>query len=226
MEKILLEIIGLSYSQSQSNAYALILGESNGNRKLPIVIGSTEAQSIALAIEKLKPPRPLTHDLFRDFLNQYDILLKEIVINKFSEGIFHASLICELDGEISELDARPSDAIALALRVHCPIYTYEKILVEAGIIIDHSKDDSENDDLDEIFENFSGINPTDNSEYDDDIDVDDVDFDNIEHHNPFDNYTTESLEEKLQECIDEEDYISAAGFRDEINRRKAKKKKD
>jgi len=136
MDKIQLEIIGMSYSQSQSGAYALILGETYGKRRLPIIIGGFEAQAIAVELEKMKPSRPLTHDLFKNFADHYSIFLKEVIIDKFMEGVFFAKLICIHDGQESEIDARTSDAVALAIRFSCPIYTYEKIMSEAGIVME------------------------------------------------------------------------------------------
>lgn len=193
MEKVLLKIIGLSYSQSQSNAYALILSELHGKRRLPIVIGSTEAQAIALAIEKLTPPRPMTHDLFKNFATLYEIHLVEIVINKFKDGVFFASLICESNGNISELDARPSDAIALAMRFRCPIYTYENILVEAGIVMD---------------DNFE-------------IDSDAIEDSEPSNENIYDDSSLEDLHELLQDAIDSEQYDIASIIRDEIKKRQS-----
>ncbi len=126
MDKIRLEIIGMSYSQSQSGAYALILGEQGGVRRLPIIIGGFEAQAIAVELEKMKPSRPLTHDLFKNFAEHYNVFIKEVIIDKFREGVFFAKLIC-LQGDIeSEIDARTSDAVALAIRFRCPIYTYRE----------------------------------------------------------------------------------------------------
>ena len=140
MKTVQLNIIGLTYSQSQSNAYALLLGEEKGNRRLPIVIGAFEAQSIAVALEKKSmPPRPLTHDLFTSLALSYNIYLKEVMIHKLKNGIFYSTLVCELNGEIKQIDSRTSDAIALALRFNCPIYTYEGILKQAGIILDEKK---------------------------------------------------------------------------------------
>lgn len=137
MKTVQLNIIGLTYSQSQSNAYALLLGEEDGPRRLPIVIGAFEAQSIAIALEKeLMPPRPLTHDLFTSIALSFNIYLKEVMIHKLKEGIFYSYLVCEQDGEIKQIDSRTSDAVALALRFNCPIYTYESILDQAGIILD------------------------------------------------------------------------------------------
>ena len=140
MKTVQLSIIGLTYSQTQNNAYALLLGEDKGPRRLPIVIGAFEAQSIAIALEKdIQPPRPLTHDLFTSFALTFNIYLKKVMIHKLEEGIFYSYLVCELDGEIHQIDSRTSDAVALALRFNCPIYTYEKILEKAGIILDDQK---------------------------------------------------------------------------------------
>ena len=140
MKTVQLSIIGLTYSQTQNNAYALLLGEDVGPRRLPIVIGAFEAQSIAIALEKdIQPPRPLTHDLFTSFALTFNIYLKKVMIHKLEEGIFYSYLVCELDGKIHQIDSRTSDAVALALRFNCPIYTYEKILEKAGIILDDQK---------------------------------------------------------------------------------------
>jgi len=123
MKRLRLEIIGMSYSQSQSGAYALILGEVGGKRRLPIIIGGFEAQAIAIELEKMKPSRPLTHDLFKSFAESYKVNIQEVIIDKFHEGIFFAKLICEHEGKVTEIDARTSDAVALAIRFHCPIFT-------------------------------------------------------------------------------------------------------
>jgi hypothetical protein len=137
MKTVQLSIIGLTYSQTQNNAYALLLGEENGPRRLPIVIGAFEAQSIAIALEKdLMPPRPLTHDLFTSIALSFNIYLKKVMIHKLDEGIFYSYLVCEQNGEIKQIDSRTSDAVALALRFNCPIYTYETILNQAGIILE------------------------------------------------------------------------------------------
>ena len=151
MEKIGLEIIGLSYSQTQTGAYALILKEIDGKRRLPIIIGGFEAQAIAIEIEKMTPSRPLTHDLFKSFSDSFDIQLKEIVIYNLMEGVFFAQLICEdSHGTVREIDARTSDAVALAVRFQCPIYTYEFILSSAGIILDDEL--ASESEMDETFE--------------------------------------------------------------------------
>jgi bifunctional DNase/RNase len=137
MKKIKLEISGLSYSQTQSGAYALVLGESGGKRRLPIIIGGFEAQAIAIELEKMAPTRPLTHDLFKTFAESFSIKINEVIIYNLVEGIFYAKLICQQDGANDiEVDARTSDAIALAVRFKCPVYTYEFILSSAGILID------------------------------------------------------------------------------------------
>ena len=136
MEKIKLEIAGLSYSQTQSGAYALVLAETKGKRRLPIIIGGFEAQAIAIELEKMTPSRPLTHDLFKNFAEEYNINISEVIIYNLVEGIFFAKLICEQDGTEIEIDSRTSDAIALAVRFECPIYTYEFVLSSAGIILD------------------------------------------------------------------------------------------
>ncbi|MCB9174385.1 MAG: bifunctional nuclease family protein [Flavobacteriales bacterium] len=147
MDKIAIEIIGLSYSQTQTGAYALVLGETKGEkRRLPIIIGGFEAQAIAIELESMTPTRPLTHDLFKSFSEVFDIQIKEVIIYDLREGIFYAKLISEKDGKEVEIETRTSDAIAIAVRFKCPIYTYEFILSSAGIILD----DTANDKTDEI----------------------------------------------------------------------------
>src|SRR3972149_11519930 len=136
VKKVKLEIVGLSYSQTQTGAYALVLGESKGKRRLPIIIGGFEAQAIAIQLEKMTPSRPLTHDLFKNFADTFNIKLKEVVIYNLVEGIFYAKLICDDHEKEIEIDARTSDAIALAVRFDCPIFTYEFILSAAGIILE------------------------------------------------------------------------------------------
>src|ERR1700748_1731730 len=136
MKKIKLDIVGLSYSQTQSGAYALVLGEVNGRRRLPIIIGSFEAQAIAIEIEKMTPSRPLTHDLFKSFAQAYQITVQEIIIYNLVDGIFYAKLMCYDGKRTVEIDARTSDAIAIAVRFDCPIYTYDFILSSAGIVIE------------------------------------------------------------------------------------------
>ena len=143
MKKIRLDIIGLSSSHSQIGHYALVLGESNGNRRLPIIIGGAEAQAIALELENIKTNRPMTHDLIYNLARHFDINLLEVVINDLHEGIFYARLILEVDGEVHEIDSRPSDAVAIGVRFKVPIYTYETVLSEAGIIIDDTSEGGE-----------------------------------------------------------------------------------
>lgn len=135
MKKIRLEILGLSSSQSQAGSFALVLGEANGNRRLPIIIGMFEAQAIAIEIEKIIPNRPMTHDLFKSFANKFHFTIEEIIISDLKEGVFFAKIICSDGLKQTEIDARPSDAIAIGLRFDCPIYTYENILAEAGIVL-------------------------------------------------------------------------------------------
>ena len=156
MDLIQLKVNRISYSQSQNGAYALILEEIDGKRKLPIVIGGFEAQSIAIALDKeIQPPRPLTHDLFKNFANNYDIKIKQVIIHKLVDGIFFSSVICERNKEEEIFDARTSDAIALALRFESPIYTYDKILDKAGIILKKEIKDKKQKKFDESFKGFS-----------------------------------------------------------------------
>ncbi|MDR0803364.1 bifunctional nuclease family protein [Fluviicola sp.] len=188
MDKIKLDIIGLSYSQTQSGAYALVLAESGGKRRLPIIIGGFEAQAIAIELEKMTPTRPLTHDLFKSLAQTFSIQLKEVVIYNLQEGIFYAKLVCEKDGVYSDIDARTSDAIALAVRFGCPIYTFESILSSAGILSDEFLDEE------------------------DEIEIADSDD------NEFSKMTKSELEEHLQNAIEQEDYELASRIRDEIKK--------
>ena len=198
MKKIELDIVGLSYSQTQSGAYALVLGEINGRRRLPIIIGSFEAQAIAIEIEKMTPSRPLTHDLFKSFAEAYHISIQEVIIYNLVDGIFYSKLICT-DGKKSlEIDARTSDAIALAVRFDCPIYTYEFILSSAGIVIE-GNEFVYLENISETPEESTPVNPT----------------------AGFSALSTDELKTKLQEALAEESYEKAAKIRDELNRRKA-----
>lgn len=197
-KKIKLDIVGLSYSQTQSGAYALVLGEVSGRRRLPIIIGSFEAQAIAIEIEKMTPSRPLTHDLFKSFAQAYHISIQEIIIYNLVDGIFYAKLMCT-DGKKSvEIDARTSDAIALAVRFDCPIYTYEFILSSAGIVIEGND-----------FVYLENINET------------------REEKAPagtsggYTSLSVDELKTRLQEALAEESYEKAAKIRDELNRRKS-----
>ena len=192
MDKIKLEIVGMSYSQSQSGAYALVLGVPGESRRLPIIIGGFEAQAIAIELEKMKPTRPLTHDLFKNFANHFGIEITEVIINKFEEGIFFSKLLCSTaDGE-TEIDSRTSDAVALAIRFKCPIYVYSNVLEEAGIVMG---DIDENEDIKED-DVFGGEKMS------------------------FEDYLSEELEDMLKKAVAEENFEEASKIRDEINKRK------
>lgn len=191
MKKIELEIVALSHSITQTHSYAVVLGEVNGLRRLPIVIGGFEAQAIAVALERMQPSRPLTHDLMKNFMTAFNVELHEIIINDLQEGIFYSKLICSSDKDTVEIDSRTSDAVALAVRFGCPIYTYDNILESAGILMEEddkkkkvvvSHTDEENEDLKKM--------------------------------------SLLELETLLNEVLVHEDYIKAASIRDEINRRK------
>ena len=198
MNLVQLLINGISYSQTQNGAYALILSELEGERKLPIVIGTNEEQSIAIAIEKeIKPPRPLTHDLFKNFCVRFDIKIKQVIIHKLVDGVFYSSVICERDGIEEIIDSRSSDAIALAIRFEAPIYTYENILEKAGVVIKLEKEIDEKSLLKELFSD-------ENSEV---------------ASSELKEKTTKELEELLKIAIQNENYESAAKIRDEISNR-------
>ena len=203
MKKINLDIIGLSYSQTQTGAYALVLGERNGKRRLPIIIGGFEAQAIAIELEKMTPSRPLTHDLFKTFANTFDINIKEVIIYNLVEGIFFAKLICEKDGKEVEIDARTSDSIALAVRFSCPISTFEFILASAGILLEDEQqpNDGDNDDEDELEDPIEELLQASNK------DIKTLPLD--------------ELEKYLEEAIAMEDYERASQIRDELKHRKA-----
>jgi len=200
MSRIKLNVLGLSTGTS-SGSYTLILGESNGTRRLPIVIGSFEAQAIAIEIEKIVPFRPMTHDLFLNFCKQFEIQIVEIIIYNLHEGVFHAKLICEQHGEMREIDARTSVSIALAVRFKCPIYTYEDIMEQAGIEVN---DESPN--------------------MPDMIDDEDDDEDNpmVEIKKNMSSMSVEELNKQLDDALKVEDYALAAKIRDEINNKKNK----
>lgn len=197
MSLIPLKIKGISYSQTQNGAYALILNEMDGDRKLPIVIGAFEAQSIAIALEKeISPPRPLTHDLFKSFASHYEIALKKVVIHKLVDGVFYANIICDLNGKESEFDARTSDAIALALRFNAPIFTYESILGKAGIHLSVKEVPSSSSPSQEATP--MKATTSDNSLHQLDL---------------------KGLETELDKAVKDEDYEKAAKIRDEISKR-------
>lgn len=196
MKKVKLEIVGLSYSQTQTGAYALVLGEAKGKRRLPIIIGGFEAQAIAIELEKMTPSRPLTHDLFKSFAEGFNISVNEVIIYNLVEGIFFAKLIATNGEKEVEIDARTSDAIALAVRFNCPINTFEFILSQAGIILD---DESA----------AAGTTEPENAE-----DLVEADV------NDYLKKSTEELKQLLQNALDEEDYEKASKIRDELNNRK------
>lgn len=198
MKKVKLDIIGLSYSQTQAGAYALVLGEVKGKRRLPIIIGGFEAQAIAIQLEKMTPSRPLTHDLFKNFADTFNIKLKEVIIYNLVEGIFYAKLISDDNEKEVEIDARTSDAIALAVRFDCPIYTYEFILSAAGIILEDQPKEGGLPSIEEPVEKKTSSK-------------DDKDLGKR---------STEELKEMLKNAIDGENYEKASRIRDELNKRK------
>ena len=200
MKKVKLDIVGMSYSQSQSGAYALILGVKGEKKRLPIIIGSNEAQAIAIELENMKPSRPLTHDLFRNFAQHFNINISEVIINKFEEGIFYSLLICEQNGQTFEIDSRTSDAIALSLRFRCPVYAYESIIDEAGIILEDSPmgNDPESD-KEEQEDNLQDITASKKG---------------------FSKYSDEELNNLLNKAIEKENYEEASQIRDELKKRK------
>lgn len=205
MSLVKLSIKGISYSQTQNGAYALILNEVDGDRKLPIVIGAFEAQSIAIALEKdIRPPRPLTHDLFKNFADRFDIVVKQVIIHKLVDGIFYSSIICERDRIEEIIDARTSDAIALALRFDAPIFTYKNILDKAGIYlkINPFEIENQNDDPLDLADDFES-NP---------INTDEI----------YSKHTFQELHELLEIAVNNEDYEKAVKIRDEISRREQK----
>ena len=201
MKKIELEIVALSHSITQTHSYAVVLGEVNGLRRLPIVIGGFEAQAIAVALEKMHPSRPLTHDLMKNFLNAFGIDLHEIIICDLQEGIFYSKLVCASENDTIEIDSRTSDALALAVRFACPIYTYENILENAGILMEDtsSSGKKKKSKQEVVVEDQSG-----------------------EGGNDLKSMSLEELNNLLNEVLENEDYIRAITIRDEINSRKKK----
>jgi bifunctional DNase/RNase len=199
MKKVKLNILGLSYSQTQTGAYALVLSEADGNRRIPIIIGAVEAQAIAIQLEGLKPPRPLTHDLFLNVALAFDIEITEVFIHKLEEGIFYAEIVCEQGSNRIRVDSRTSDAIALALRFECSIFTTEDILEKAGIIMEF-------DESGDLHEN--GVSDSNKSQK------------SAEVQTRYADYSLEELKELLNEAVADEDYEKASKIRDEINRKK------
>lgn len=202
MKKIELEIVALSHSVTQTHSYAVVLGEVNGLRRLPIVIGGFEAQAIAVALERMKPKRPLTHDLFATFMSTFGIELMEVVIYKLEEGVFFARLICQgIDGESIEIDSRTSDALALAVRTSCPVFTYENILEAAGLVLDQM--DMESPD--------QGASSNKN-----------ISEKSASTSKDLKKMSLEDLNKMLQDVLDQEDYVKAISIRDEIKSRQEK----
>jgi bifunctional DNase/RNase len=209
MSLVKLSIKGISYSQTQNGAYALILNEVDGERKLPIVIGAFEAQSIAIALEKeIKPPRPLTHDLFKNFAERFDITVKQVIIHKLVDGVFYSSIICERDKIEEIIDARTSDAIALALRFNAPIFTYKNILDKAGIYLNANpqEDDKDSQEIDDILSNPETFGNKEESNQSGRI---------------YMKHSLQELNELLEQAVQHEDYEKAANIRDEISRRES-----
>ncbi len=199
MKKIKLDILGLTYSQTQSGAYTLVLGESKGKRRLSVIIGGFEAQAIAIELERMTPNRPLTHDLFKNFGLAFGITITEVIIYNLVEGVFYAKLICVSDSKTIELDTRTSDAIAIAVRFQCPIYTFEFILSTAGILFEEDGrlgDGSEEPEADEQSDNAA------------------------EEGDLLSRLSIEQLNELLDKALAEEQYEKASEIRDELNNRK------
>jgi len=199
MKRVKLKVTGISYSQTQSGAYALILNEENGERRIPIIIGGFEAQAIVIKLENLDPPRPLTHDLFKKFADEFNIAIIEVMIYKLEEGVFFSKLVCNNGEKEYSIDSRTSDAVALALRFGCPIYIEEDILEKAGITVNSSDSEiSVSTETDDVFTPDSG---------------------------KYSSYSDEELYKMIDDSVKTEDYEKAASIRDEIEKRKMKKKK-
>ena len=194
MKKIELEIVALSHSITQTHSYAVVLGEVNGLRRLPIVIGGFEAQAIAVALERMQPSRPLTHDLMKNFMNAFNVELMEIVINDLQEGIFYSKLVCINEHDTIEIDSRTSDALALAVRFGCPIYTFDNILESAGILMEDSNKKKGDVAVEQTISTSSKEN--------------------------LQSLSVEELQTLLNEVLEQEDYLRAISIRDELNKRK------
>ena len=207
MSLVKLNIKGISYSQTQNGAYALILSEENGDQKLPIVIGAFEAQSIAIALEKeIMPPRPLTHDLFKTFAIRYDIIVQQVIIHKLLDGVFYSSIICEREGIEEIIDARTSDAIALALRFDAPIFTYKNILDKAGIKTETAPNKNELSKKAAIV--IEQLLTSDNKES------------VISTREDFSKHSLKQLKKMLEEAVNNEEYEKAVSIRDEVSKRR------
>ncbi|MBA4304512.1 MAG: hypothetical protein C0424_09840 [Sphingobacteriaceae bacterium] len=198
MKKIELEIIALSDSNASANSYAIVLGEKNGNRRLPVIIGAFEAQAIAIELEKMKPARPLTHDLFKNFADAFELRLEEVVISDLKEGIFYSLLHCRNGNNIKDIDARTSDALALAVRFNCPIFTFEHILESGGMVFESEEE---------------GTSPTEEVP---------APPQQPKRRKGFDSKTDEELQKMMQEALQNEDYERAAQIRDELERRNSR----
>ena len=201
MRKIPLDIVGLQPSMTQTHNYAVVLGERNGNRRLPIIIGGFEAQAIAVAVERMLPNRPLTHDLFKNAMETFNIDLHEVVISNLLDGVFYARLVCYKDGVPHEIDSRTSDALAMAVRFNCPIFTYEFILEAAGVVLEDTDEGGNARKSGERSASKGGSRASDSQ-------------------SSVSNMTTEELNKKLNEALGNEEYEQAAQIRDELNRRK------
>jgi bifunctional DNase/RNase len=208
MKKIELDIVALSHSVTQSHNYAVVLGEQDGSRRLPIVIGGFEAQAIAVAMERMTPNRPLTHDLFKNTLETFEIELKEVIINNLLDGIFYARLICLKDGEEFEIDSRTSDALAMAVRFNCPIFTYEFILDAAGVILEDSEEEGEEQQTPAEKPKATSSKKSKRKK--------------ATAGNTLSSYTADELTKMLEEVLADEDYERAAKIRDEITRREGR----
>ena len=197
MKKIELEIIALSHSITQTHSYAVVLGETNGLRRLPIVIGGFEAQAIAVALERMQPSRPLTHDLMKNFMSAFSVDLQEILISDLQEGIFYSKLVCYTESDTVEIDSRTSDAIALAVRFGCPIFTYEHILENAGILMEEQETDKK--------KNIEAVG---------------VHSAEVVAANDLSALSIDELQKMLSNVLESEDYIKAIAIRDEMQKRK------
>lgn len=203
MSRIRLNVLGISYSQTQTGAYALVLAEEEGKRRIPIIVGGFEAQAIAIQLEGLKPPRPLTHDLFYNFAKTFKIDIIEVTIHKLEEGVFHSKLTCNDGEKITDIDTRTSDAIALALRFKCPIYTTAEIIDRAGIVLDFEQESEE----------FNEEPPAPAKDIEIKTEVNDENLSTLD---------AKELKQLLQQAIKDEDYEKASMIRDELNNRKKK----
>lgn len=194
MKRVKLKVLGISYSQTQSGAYALVLIEEKGERRIPIIIGGFEAQAIVIKLENLDPPRPLTHDLFKSFADEFNISVSEVFIYKLEEGVFYSTLVCSNGTKEYSIDSRTSDAVALALRFNCPIYITEDILEKAGIVINPSESTAHSiSDEDALYQTEAG---------------------------KYDSYSDDELYRMIDEAVKTEDYERAASIRDEMEKRK------